>query len=392
MREEIRCRRETSTTGSRADLPSTIPVFPLPAALLLPGGRMPLNIFEPRYLQMIDEAHRRRPADRHDAARRSTAPSREDGEPKLCEVGCLGRITSLTETGDGRYLISLQGVCRFRIVEELTVKTPFRQCRIAPFAADLDEDQAGGEVDRPALLKAFRAYLEANDLEADWDSVSRADNAMLVNALSMMAPYGPAEKQALLEAPDLKTRADTLIAMTEMALARDNEDFGRACNSDSGREGRHGVTEAQDPDRREAARASRLPADQGTADLGRRAMRTGLDASRSSPIRCATASRSCCRRKRAPSIPTRSSSRPSRRGERAEIETQRSWSSARSAGSSLEIPALRHDAACLASKDLGVGNRPAATGAFLLTKGASLRRPSVRCADRGIVPSGAVRA
>ena len=95
-----------------------------------------------------------------------------------------------------------------------------------PFAADLDEDPAGGEVDRPALLKAFRSYLEANDLDADWDSVSRAENAMLVNALSMMAPYGPAEKQALLEAPDLKTRAETLIAMTEMALARDSEDFG----------------------------------------------------------------------------------------------------------------------------------------------------------------------
>ena len=101
-----------------------------------------------------------------------------------------GRITSLTETGDGRYLISLQGVCRFRVAEELAVKTPFRQCRIAPFAADLDEDQSGGEVDRPALLKAFRSYLEANELEADWESVSRAENAMLVNALSMMAPYG----------------------------------------------------------------------------------------------------------------------------------------------------------------------------------------------------------
>ena len=106
------------------------------------------------------------------------------------------------------------------------MKTPFRQCRVTPFVADLDEDRTGGEVDRPALLKAFRSYLEANDLDADWDSVSRAENAMLVNALSMMAPYGPAEKQALLEAPDLKTRAETLIALTEMALARDNEDFG----------------------------------------------------------------------------------------------------------------------------------------------------------------------
>lgn len=186
---------------------------------------MPLNIFEPRYLQMVDEAI---------AGPRLIGmiqPSlngalRPDGEPELCNVGCAGRIIALSESGDGRYLISLQGVCRFRIVQELTVKTPFRQCRLAPFLADLDEEQADAEIDRPALLKAFRAYLQANDLEADWESVSRAENAMLVNALSMMAPYGPAEKQALLEAADLKTRAETLIAITEMALARDNEDFG----------------------------------------------------------------------------------------------------------------------------------------------------------------------
>ncbi|PDQ19468.1 ATP-dependent protease [Mesorhizobium sanjuanii] len=208
-----------------SDLPSTIPIFPLEGALLLPGGRMPLNIFEPRYLQMVDEAI---------AGPRLIGmiqPSldgalRPHGEPELCNVGCAGRIIAFSESGDGRYLISLQGVCRFRIVQELSVKTPFRQCRFAPFLTDLDEDQAEAGIDRPALLRAFRAYLQANDLEADWESVSRAENAMLVNALSMMAPYGPAEKQALLEAPDLKTRAETLIAITEMALARENEDFG----------------------------------------------------------------------------------------------------------------------------------------------------------------------
>lgn len=206
------------------DLPASVPVFPLPEALLLPGGRMPLNVFEPRYVQMIESALR---GDRVigmvqpalDGARR------EDEEPELCEVGCLGRIISFQETGDGRYLITLQGICRYRIIEELSVKTPFRQCRIAPFVADLQE-QDGSEVDRPALLRAFRAYLKANDLDADWESVSRADNAMLVNALSMMAPYGAAEKQALLEAVDLKMRAETLIAITEMAIARDNDGFG----------------------------------------------------------------------------------------------------------------------------------------------------------------------
>ena len=207
-----------------ADLPANVAVFPLAAALLLPGGRMPLNIFEPRYLQMVDEvigASRLigmiQPA--------LDGRTRADGEPELCEVGCLGRLTSFAETSDGRYLISLSGVCRFRIGEELTVKTPYRQCRIVPFAADLVEDAGASEVDRTSLLKAFRQYLEANELEADWESVSRADNATLVNALSMMAPYGPAEKQALLEAADLKTRAETLIAITQMTLAQGRDDF-----------------------------------------------------------------------------------------------------------------------------------------------------------------------
>lgn len=205
------------------DIPEIVPVFPLTAALLLPGGQMPLNIFEPRYLEMVDHAL---------AGRRVIAmvqprfdiETPDTAAPPLCEVGCLGRITSYTETGDGRVLIALQGVCRFRLIEEITVKTPFRQCRIAPFLADLHEGAGGEEVDRAALLKTFRAYLEANRLEADWESVSRAGNETLVNALSMMSPYGPAEKQALLEAPDLKTRAETLIAITEIALARN--DFG----------------------------------------------------------------------------------------------------------------------------------------------------------------------
>lgn len=206
------------------DLPSQAAVFPLNAALLLPGGRMPLNIFEPRYLEMFDAAL--------GSGRivgmiqpRLDGATREDGEPELCETGCLGRITSFAETGDGRYLISLQGICRFRVVEEIAVRTPYRQCRIAPFVGDLDDDKGGDEIDRVALLKAFKAYLEANGLEADWDSISRAENATLVNALSMMSPYGAAEKQALLEAPDLRSRAETLIAITEMSLARDRDDF-----------------------------------------------------------------------------------------------------------------------------------------------------------------------
>lgn len=210
---------------SASDLPDIVPVFPLEGVLLLPGGRLPLNIFEPRYVALIDHilSHGRligmiQP--RLDGARRS------DGEPEICDVGCIGRLTSFAETGDGRYLISLQGVCRFRAVAEQKVRTPFRQYTVSNFVADLDPDEAADEVDRTALLATFRAYLKANELDADWESVSRADNAVLVNALSMMAPYGPAEKQALLEAPDLKARAETLIAMTEISLARTDDDSG----------------------------------------------------------------------------------------------------------------------------------------------------------------------
>ncbi len=208
------------------DFPDAVPLFPLAPSLLLPGGRMPLNIFEPRYLEMFDAAMAGKRLIGMIQPRLDGA-TRPDGEPELCEIGGLGRVTSFSETGDGRYLVALQGICRFRIEAELPVRTPYRQGRIRPFLGDLDAEAGASEVDRNALLRTFRAYLDANGLEADWESVSRAENAMLVNALSMMAPYGAAEKQALLEAPDLKTRAETLIAITEMALAGDGEGSAR---------------------------------------------------------------------------------------------------------------------------------------------------------------------
>jgi Lon protease-like protein len=206
------------------DLPETAPIFPLEGALLLPGGRMPLNIFEPRYLQLVD--------DLVSGGRlvgmiqpRLDGAIRGDGSPELCEVGCIGRLTSFSETGDGRYLVSLHGVARFRVAGETASEKPYRLCSILPFAGDLTEDD-GRAVNRAGLLKAFRDYLDANRLDVDWASVSRAETGTLVNALCMMAPYGPAEKQALLEAPDLESRAETLIAITEMALARDDDASG----------------------------------------------------------------------------------------------------------------------------------------------------------------------
>ncbi|AKI02953.1 peptidase S16, lon domain protein [Hoeflea sp. IMCC20628] len=212
---------------SEADIPGKIPVFPLSGALLLPGAQLPLNIFEPRYLAMFDDALSSnrlvgviQPALSEGAAGQSPV---ED----LCRIGCLGRITSFAETGDGRYVISLSGICRFRVIEEMDKgRKPYRICGISPFLGDLVTGDSGAGVDRGALLESFKAYLEANSLEADWSSVERASTETLVNSLSMMSPYGPAEKQALLEADDLKTRAETLIAITEIALARDSDENG----------------------------------------------------------------------------------------------------------------------------------------------------------------------
>jgi hypothetical protein len=204
-----------------ADLPEIIPVFPLPGALLLPRGQLPLNIFEPRYLVMIDDAL-------HDARRLigmiqpdPSHPGPED-KPALYKVGCVGRITQIAETGDNRYLIQLTGIARFRLEEELAVATPYRQCRVsyAPFADDFIGHKGEDAVDRTTLLAALAAFLKANNLKTDWEGIENAPNEALVNALAMMSPYGAAEKQAMLEAPDLKTRAEILIAVTEIELAK----------------------------------------------------------------------------------------------------------------------------------------------------------------------------
>lgn len=203
--------------GCAKDVPSVIPVFPLPEALLLPRADMPLNIFEPRYLAMIDAAM---------ASNRivgmvqidETSPPCACG-PSLRQVGCAGRIVSFAETGDGRYMITLTGIARFRIVDELPLDEPYRRCRVTaePFAVDFHVCEK--PINRAAVLRAFRSYLAAHDLEADWESVGRASDETLVNALAMMGPFSAAEKQALLEAPDLQARAEALVAIAEMSLA-----------------------------------------------------------------------------------------------------------------------------------------------------------------------------
>lgn len=202
------------------DCPSVIPIFPLPGALLLPRAQMPLNIFEPRYLAMVDHVL---------AGDRVVGIIQPESEgagaaPKLYPVGCAGRLTQFAETGDGRYLVGLIGIARFRVDEELPTKTPFRLCRVNFESYVMDFQAQAGEdaVDRPAVLKTLRAFVDANDLKMDWEGIEEAPNEALVNALCMMSPYGTQEKQALLEAPDLKTRAEVLVAITEIELARGN--------------------------------------------------------------------------------------------------------------------------------------------------------------------------
>ena len=205
------------------DLPGVIAVFPLPGALLLPRGQMPLNIFEPRYLAMVDDALR----DGHrliGMIQPDELHAKGAATPPLYKIGCAGRITQLAESGDGRYLLELTGVARFRIEEEMKALTAYRQCRVtfAPFADDFVARKGEQEVDRDAVIRALREFLKANKLKADWAGIETAPNEALVNALAMMSPYGAAEKQALLEAPDLKTRAEILVAITEIELARNN--------------------------------------------------------------------------------------------------------------------------------------------------------------------------
>ena len=207
------------------DCPAMVPLFPLPGALLLPRGQMPLNIFEPRYLAMIDDvlkSHRLigmiQPDEGAEDSTRLT--------PSLYGVGCIGRITQIAETGDGRYLLTLTGVARFELVEEVRALTPYRQAKVSysRFASDFEARAGEDDVDRTGLLRALKDFALANEFKVDWKGVNEAPNEALVNALSMMAPFGPKEKQALLEAIDLKTRAEMLVAITEMELARNGSD------------------------------------------------------------------------------------------------------------------------------------------------------------------------
>jgi Lon protease-like protein len=212
-------------TGYRKalDLPLAIPVFPLDGALLLPGGQLPLNIFEPRYLNMIDDVMA---GDRLLGMVQTRGGERD--LPALAPVGSLGKVTSFAETSDGRYLVTLTGLCRFEIGEELPVRTPYRQvrARFDRFEADLREDEAPGGLDRESFLAALGRYLENRGMAIEWESAQAAPIDALVNSLAMGLPFDAAEKQALLEAVTIEERAATLTTLLEIDAAGGDDDHG----------------------------------------------------------------------------------------------------------------------------------------------------------------------
>ena len=203
---------------SFADLPDTMPVFPLTGILLLPRAALPLNVFEPRYLELVDDALKSnrligmiQPVESEDTVLR----------PKLSQVGCAGKIIAWRESEDNRYLITLAGLARFRVKEEISALSAYRQvaCDFKPFAADLAQSSEDGDFPRERLLAALKDYLFHRDMKADWKSVMTAPAESLVNALAMMCPFEPAEKQALLEAPSWIDRVSTLVALLEISTA-----------------------------------------------------------------------------------------------------------------------------------------------------------------------------
>lgn len=207
----------TADASLLGSLPEIIPVFPLPGVLLLPRGKLPLNIFEPRYVAMVDDA--------------LGAPHRVIGmiqpleggrgePPALYPIGCLGRITSFTENEGGRfrYLITLSGVCRFTIREELELRRGYRRVRAdyGPWSRDLEPRAVEG-LDRPQLLQTLKRYFTANEISADWETIADTPDDRLITTLAMVCPFSANEKQALLEAADPQARAKTLMALMEMA-------------------------------------------------------------------------------------------------------------------------------------------------------------------------------
>ncbi|EYS90517.1 hypothetical protein X471_01224 [Bartonella bacilliformis str. Heidi Mejia] len=199
------------------DLPKKIALFPLEGALLLPGGFLSLNIFQPNVLEMIEDVM---------ASNRLLGiiqPLSSDGDcpsTQLYKMGCIGRITNYNETGNGRLLIALQGICRFTLEQELVNTKSYRVAMIQSNTKDLQEPDTSESINRENLLNTIEHYLTIHEMEHNWDSIVQTPTPVLVNALSALIPFAPEEKQALLEAPDIESRAQTLLALTERSLMK----------------------------------------------------------------------------------------------------------------------------------------------------------------------------
>ncbi|SLN15757.1 Lon protease 2 [Roseovarius litorisediminis] len=206
---------------NQTDLPEILPVFPLPGALLLPRSRLPLHLFEPRYLAMLEDALKT-PHRLIGMIQPNEVPGR-DGTG-LHTIGCAGRVTQFSETEDGRYMITLTGVSRYRISEEVDGFPPYRRARVSwvGFDRDLGPTDVDTCFDRPGFLRLLSRYFAARELQTDWDTLKEADDELLINSLSMMLGFEPEDKQALLEAPSLSTRRETLMTLIEYALRGGN--------------------------------------------------------------------------------------------------------------------------------------------------------------------------
>ncbi len=209
---------------TQADLPSEFPIFPLPGALLLPHGRLPLNVFEPRYLALVDDSLAQ--SRMFGMIQPNVHAPRAPNGPSLYQIGCLGRLSQFAETEDGRYLITLTGVSRFRVVDELPVRHGYRRitAEFVQFPADLSPAGSAIGVRRGELLDALRPFFTLHGIDANWDAIERMPEATLVTTLAMLCPFEDAEKQALLEAPTDADRAADLLALLRMSVHEGDPD------------------------------------------------------------------------------------------------------------------------------------------------------------------------
>jgi len=200
-----------------SDLPDVIPIFPLPGALLLPRSRLPLHLFEPRYLAMLDDVLKT-PERLIGMIQPNAVPGRQGSG--LHTIGCAGRLTQFSETEDGRYMVTLTGLSRFRILDEIDGFTPYRRVKASwdGFERDMGPTDIDTDFDRRAFLDLLGRYFQSRELQTDWDSLKEADDELLINSLSMLLGFEPEDKQALLEAPSLSTRRETLVTLIEFSL------------------------------------------------------------------------------------------------------------------------------------------------------------------------------